>query len=51
MSPWAFNQGFYNLFLAIGTVAGAIVWIAGKATRAERWSVSAAPACWPPRWS
>ncbi|MFC9897167.1 DUF1304 domain-containing protein [Nocardia sp. NPDC127579] len=20
--PWAFNQGFYNLFLAIGTVVG-----------------------------
>lgn len=22
MRPWAFNQGFYNLFLAIGVVAG-----------------------------
>ncbi len=22
MKPWAFNQGFYNLFLAIGVVAG-----------------------------
>lgn len=22
MKPWAYNQGFYNLFLAIGTVAG-----------------------------
>ncbi|MCW2855094.1 MAG: hypothetical protein JWR52_709 [Marmoricola sp.] len=22
MKPWAFNQGFYNLFLAIGTVTG-----------------------------
>lgn len=22
MKPWAFNQGFYNLFLAIGTAAG-----------------------------
>jgi putative membrane protein len=20
--PWAFNQGFYNLFLAVGTIAG-----------------------------
>jgi putative membrane protein len=34
--PWAFNQGFYNLFLAIGTVVGLIVWTsdheaAGKA--------------------
>ena len=23
--PWAFNQGFYNLFLAIGTVVGLIL--------------------------
>jgi len=22
MKPWAYNQGFYNLFLAIGTAAG-----------------------------
>ena len=22
VKPWAFNQGFYNLFLAIGTLAG-----------------------------
>ena len=22
MRPWAYNQGFYNLFLAIGTTAG-----------------------------
>lgn len=22
MKPWAYNQGFYNLFLAIGTVVG-----------------------------
>jgi putative membrane protein len=22
MKPWAFNQGFYNLFLAIGTTVG-----------------------------
>ena len=22
MAPWAYNQGFYNLFLAIGTIAG-----------------------------
>ncbi len=34
--PWALNQGFYNLFLAIGTVVGLIVWAsdhdaAGKA--------------------
>jgi putative membrane protein len=27
--PWAFNQGFYNLFLAVGSVAGVIVLHAG----------------------
>ena len=25
MKPWAFNQGFYNLFLAIGTTVGIAV--------------------------
>lgn len=30
VAPWAFNQGFYNLFLGIGTITGAIVWMAGK---------------------
>lgn len=25
MKPWAFNQGFYNLFLAIGTTIGIAV--------------------------
>lgn len=24
MQPWAFNQGFYNLFLAIGTAFGIV---------------------------
>jgi putative membrane protein len=23
--PWAFNQGFYNLFLAVGTIVGLIL--------------------------
>jgi putative membrane protein len=23
--PWAFNQGFYNLFLAIGALAGVVI--------------------------
>jgi putative membrane protein len=23
--PWAFNQGFYNLFLAVGTIAGLVL--------------------------
>jgi putative membrane protein len=30
VAPWAFNQGFYNLFLGIGTITGAIVWLSGK---------------------
>jgi putative membrane protein len=31
VAPWAFNQGFYNLFLAIGTFTGVLVWaVAGK---------------------
>jgi putative membrane protein len=25
MKPWAFNQGFYNLFLAVGTAVGIAV--------------------------
>lgn len=28
--PWAFNQGFYNLFLAVGAIGGAIVAIAAR---------------------
>jgi len=27
---WAFNQGFYNLFLALGTLTGVLVWVLGK---------------------
>ena len=27
--PWAFNQGFYNLFLAIGALGG-LIWGGGK---------------------
>jgi putative membrane protein len=26
MAPWAYNQGFYNLFLAVGTAAGIAVY-------------------------
>src|SRR5690606_3642234 len=25
VAPWAFNQGFYNLFLAIGAAVGAVL--------------------------
>jgi putative membrane protein len=28
--PWAFNQGFYNLFLAAGPAAGLIAYHAGQ---------------------
>ncbi len=28
--PWAFNQGFYNLFLALGALAGLLVLHAGS---------------------
>jgi putative membrane protein len=27
---WAFNVGFYNLFLGCGAVAGVILWVAGN---------------------
>jgi putative membrane protein len=29
---WSFNVGFYNLFLALGLVAGVIAWILGNAS-------------------
>jgi putative membrane protein len=32
--PWAFNQGFYNLFLALGVVAGLILLLTGGAAEA-----------------
>lgn len=30
MRVWAFNIGFYNLFLAIGAIVGVILWWAGN---------------------
>ncbi len=27
--PWAFNQGWYNLFLAVGTIGGAVLGAVG----------------------
>jgi putative membrane protein len=30
LRPWAFNQGFYNLFLAVGAVAGVVAVNAGQ---------------------
>jgi putative membrane protein len=30
MRPWALNQGFYNLFLAIGTILGVILGLAAS---------------------
>lgn len=32
VAPWAFNQGFYNLFLAIGAAVGAVLAL-GEGTR------------------
>ncbi|GGF94829.1 membrane protein [Rhodococcoides trifolii] len=32
VKQWAFNQGFYNLFLAIGTAAGVVVHASGSHT-------------------
>ena len=29
VKPWAYNQGFYNLFLAVGTLVGAVVALVG----------------------
>ena len=34
--PWAFNQGFYNLFLAVGTLAGLILLHTGGYGQAGR---------------
>jgi putative membrane protein len=32
VQPWAFNQGFYNLFLAAGALGGlALIWSGAKA--------------------
>jgi putative membrane protein len=30
VKPWAYNQGFYNLFLAIGALVGVILALAGQ---------------------
>jgi putative membrane protein len=32
VAPMAFNQGFYNLFLAIGTLTGVVVLLQGEKT-------------------
>ena len=29
VKPWAYNQGFYNLFLAVGTLVGVVVALVG----------------------
>jgi len=38
--PWAFNQGFYNLFLAVGAIGGSVVAAVGVLASG---SVAAAP--------
>lgn len=32
VKPWAYNQGFYNLFLAIGALVGVVLALAGEET-------------------
>jgi putative membrane protein len=34
--PWAFNQGFYNLFLAVGTIVGLVLLHTGGTAQAGR---------------
>ena len=34
MKPLAFNQGFYNLFLALGAVTGLVLLLTGAAAQA-----------------
>ena len=53
--PLAFNQGFYNLFLAVGAFVG--VGLVALRARGRTWqagrssSAAAAPCCWlPPSW-
>ena len=29
---WAFNQGFYNLFLAVGAIVGVVAWLGDEPT-------------------
>ena len=40
VKPWAYNQGFYNLFLAIGALVGVVLALAGRRRSASRSS------CW-----
>ena len=30
VNPWAYNQGFYNLFLAVGALVGVVLALAGQ---------------------
>ena len=30
VKPWAYNQGFYNLFLAVGALVGVVLALAGE---------------------
>lgn len=47
--PMAYNQGFYNLFLAIGAVVGLILYGVGLHRPGWRSSSSRWAACSPPR--
>ena len=47
----AFNQGFYNLFLAIVTAVGIAADRAGAPKLSvPRWCSPVSAPCWPPRW-
>ena len=41
VKPWAYNQGFYNLFLAVGALVGVVLALAGQETSGSRSSCSA----------
>ena len=46
MQPWAYNQGFYNLFLAIGAAVGAILHgVADSGSSASAWGRALAVYC------
>ena len=34
---WAFNVGFYNLFIACGLVVGVLAWMTGNEAVGRRW--------------
>jgi putative membrane protein len=47
----AFNQGFYNLFLAVVSAVGTAMAAAGRRSVGGLWYSRAWVRCWPRRWS